>query len=294
MASVSDAVAAASAAAAGGISAGAGAAGAATGAAAGSAAAVNATTAASAAAAQGGFALVVNWIDYVVMVPLLYLSVLALVVGVIWRVVTIMQSPAQPYTLRLYPRRRQPVLAAVGETFGMTQVRKHKPLFWVFLMVYHAAFLALILGHLDIFSGIRIMPGASRHMIGAGAVGVAVTLPVFYFIFRRFRSPQREISVPADYLLLLLLLFIFLFGDMMSWGNSWSAHGFVMTKADFRKYFDGLARFTFADPRAVLRGSHYHFVVIHVLLAELFFILLPFTKIMHTFFSVPINSLRRR
>jgi len=31
-----------------------------------------------------------------------------------------------------------------------------------------------------------------------------------------------------------------------------------------------------------------------VLLADLFFILLPFTKIIHTFFSVPINLLRRR
>ena len=57
---------------------------------------------------------------------------------------------------------------------------------------------------------------------------------------RRFRSPQREISVPADYLLLLLLLFIFLFGDMMSWGNSWSARGFILTKQDFGKYFSGL------------------------------------------------------
>jgi nitrate reductase gamma subunit len=104
----------------------------------------------------------------------------------------------------------------------------------------------------------------------------------------------RELSTPADYLLLLLLLFLFLFGDMMSWGNSWSAHGFVMTKQDFAKYFDGVVRFTFADPRVVLHGSHYHFAVIHVLLAELFFILLPFTKIMHTFFSVPINLLRRK
>ena len=67
-----------------------------------------------------------------------------------------------------------------------------------------------------------------------------------------------------------------------------------MTKQSFANYFDGLVRFTFADPRTVLHGSHYHFAVIHVLLAELFFFLLPFTKIMHTFFSVPINLLRRR
>ena len=281
MGAVSDAVTAASA--GGSSAAGAAAAG-----------AVDATSAASAQLVHTGFSLVVDRIDYIIMVPLLYLSVLALVVGVIWRVVTIMRSPAQPYNLRLYPVRNHPGLAALGDTFAMPQVRKHKPLFWVFLMIYHAAFLLLILGHLDIFPHIRILPSGSRHMIGAGAVGVAVTLPMIYFLLRRFRSPQREISVPADYLLLLLLIFLFLFGDMMSWGNSWSSRGFVMTKQDFGKYFQGLAGFTFADPRAVLHGSHYHFAVIHVLLAELFFILLPFTKIMHTFFSLPINLLRRR
>jgi len=267
----------------------------ATGAAASAAPAADATTAASAAqSVHTGFVLVVDRIDFAIMVPLVYVSLLALLAGIVWRIVVIARSPAQPYSLRLYPAAARPVMAAMGDTFGMTQVRKHKPLFWVFLMIYHVAFFLLFLGHLDILSRINIMPAGSRHMLGAGAVGVAVTVPLLYFIGRRFRSPVRELSTPADYLLLLLLLFLFLFGDMMSWGNSWSTHGFVMTKQDFAKYFDGLARFTFADPRAVLHGSHYHFAVIHVLLAELFFILLPFTKIMHTFFSVPINLLRRR
>lgn len=100
--------------------------------------------------------------------------------------------------------------------------------------------------------------------------------------------------MPADYLLLLLLLFIFLLGDMISWGNSWTVNGFVMTKADFKNYFGILSSFSFADPRTVLHGSHYHFVVLHVFLAELFMMILPFTKIVHTFFSLPLNILRRR
>jgi nitrate reductase gamma subunit len=257
--------------------------------------ATDATAAASASVLpHTGFALIVDRIDYAIMVPLIYISLLALVAGVVWRIVLIVGSPAPPYAPRLFPARRRPGLAALGDVFSMPQVRKHSPLFWVFLMLYHAGLLFLILGHLDIFPGINIVSPGSRHMVGAGAVGVAVTLPTLYFIFRRFRSPHREISVPADYLLLLLLLFLFLFGDLMSWGNSWSPSGFVMTKQDFAKYFAGLAHFTFADPRAVLPGSHYHFAVIHVLLAELFFVLLPFTKVIHTFFSVPINLLRRK
>ncbi len=257
-------------------------------------AAVDATSAASSAVAHTGFALVVDRVDYVIMVPLVYLSILALLGGIAWRIAVILRSPAPPYPPRLYPAARRPSLAALADVFGMPQVMRHKPLFWVFLMIYHAGFLLLILGHLDILPQINILSPDSRHMLGAGGVGVAVTIPLLYFLLRRFRSPHREISVPADYLLLLLLLFLFLFGDLMSWGNSWTPHGFVMTKQDFSRYFDGLARFTFADPRAVLPGSHYHFAVIHVLLAEAFFVLLPFSKIVHTFFSVPVNRLRRR
>ena len=262
-------------------------------AAAGAQGAVDATSTAST-TAPSGLALVVNAIDYVIMVPLLYAAVLALLVGIVWKVAVILRSAPPPYTLRLYPAPRNPALAALGDTFAMPQVRRHRPLFWVFLMIYHAGFILLVLDHLDILPQINILPPDSRHMIGSGAVGVAVTIPLVYFLLRRLRSPQREISVFADYLLLLLLLFLFLFGDMMSWGNSWSPQGFVMTKQDFSKYFDGLVRFTFADPRALLPGFHYHFAVIHVLLAELFFVVLPFSKIMHTFFSVPINLLRRR
>ena len=256
-------------------------------------AAVADATSAASQVVHTGFALVVDRIDYIIMVPLLYLSILALLAGIIWRIAVILRSPPPP-TRCGCTRAARPGLAALGDTFAMPQVRRHKPLFWVFLMIFHVGIVLLFLGHLDILPQVNILPPESRHMLGAGAVGIAVTVPLMYFLGRRLRSPQRDISVFSDYLLLLLLLFLFLFGDMISWGNSWSAHGFVMTKQDFAKYFDGLLRFTFADPRAVLPGSHYHFAVIHVLLAETFFVVLPFSKIIHTFFSVPVNLLRRR
>ena len=244
-----------------------------------------------AAAAAGGPLAAVY---YFIMVPMVYLALLALVVGVVSRIVVIMRSPVQSSPLTLYPAARWRAFAAFRDAFGMRQVRQHKPFFWVFLAIFHVSFILLILAHLDIIPALRMLPAASKHMIGAGSVGVALTVSVLYFILRRFRSPVREISNPGDYLLLLLLLFLFLLGDMMSWANSWGAHGFVMTKRDFSLYFDGLARFTFADPRAVLHGSHYHFVVLHVFLANVFFIVLPFTKIVHTFFTIPINLLRRK
>ena len=259
------------------------------------ASAVDATSSATAnSIPHTGLALVLDKIDYAIMVPMVYIAILFCLVMIVWRIISIYRAPAQPYSLKIFPSSKKPALAAVTDAFMLPQVRRHKPLFWVFLMVFHIGFLLLILGHLDILPQISLIPEASRHMLGAGLVGVAVTLPLFYFLFRRFRSPNREITVPADYLLLILIIFLCLFGDLMSWGNSWTANGFVMTKADFSLYFDGLLRFTFADPRLVLPGSHYHFVVIHVLLANLFFIVLPFSKVIHAFFTIPINLLRRK
>ena len=243
---------------------------------------------------QTGWPMVLDRIEYFVVVPMVYLSILFFIVAIILRIVSIFRAPAQTYSLRTFPLKKKPGLAALADTFAMPQIRKHKPIFWVFLMIFHISLLLLFFGHLDILPAISLIPEASRHMLGAGLVGVGVTVPLFYFLFRRFRSPNREITVPADYLLLILIIFLCLFGDLMSWGNSWTANGFVMTKLDFSKYFDGLIRFTFDNPRLVLPGSHYHFVVIHVLLANLFFIILPFSKVVHAFFAMPINKLRRK
>jgi nitrate reductase gamma subunit len=254
----------------------------------------DAVSAASAQVAHTGLALAFDRIEYAIVVPLLYAALAFFLVALVLRLVAIFRAPREPYQLAIYPEPRFPFAAAMREAFGLPQVRRRDPLFWVFLMCYHVGFLALILGHLDILPGIDIVPASSRHMLGAGLVGLMVTIPTFYFLGRRFRGEVRKISTPGDYLLLLLLLFTFLFGDLMSWGNSWTASGFVMTKADFSKYFEGLLRFTFADPRSVLHGAHYHFVVIHLLLAETFLVVLPFTKVMHAFLALPASALRRR
>lgn len=264
-------------------------------AAAGASAAPDAITSATAnALPHTGLALFLDKLEYGIMVPLVYLAIAFCIVMIIVRIVKICRAPAQPYSLKLFPASKRPGLAALADTFTMPQIRRHKPLFWVFLMMFHVSFLLLILGHLDILPQISLLPETSRHMLGAGLVGVGVTVPLFYFLFRRFKTPNREISVPADFLLLILILFLCLFGDLMSWGNSWTANGFVMTKLDFSKYFNILLTASFADPRQVLPGSHYHFVVIHVLLANLLFIVLPFTKVMHAFLALPINLLRRK
>lgn len=256
-------------------------------------AAADAVSAASA-LPRSAFGLVLDRAEYGIMVPLVYAALAFLLAALAARLVRILRAPGPPYQLAIYPAPRLPLLAALRDAFGMPQVLRRAPLFWVFLMMYHVGILALLLGHLDLFPAIRIVPPESRHMLGAGVAGLMVTIPTFYFLGRRFMGENRKISTPGDYFLLLLLLFLFLFGDLMSWGNSWTASGFVMTKKDFSSYFAILANLSFADPRTVLHGPHYHFIVVHVLLAELFFVVLPFTKVMHAFLALPVEALRRQ
>ncbi len=241
-----------------------------------------------------GLLWVFDQLEYLIMVPLVYLSILFCIGMLVYRIVQIWRAPRSPFTLQVFPSMKKPRIAALGDTFAMPQVRRHQPLFWVFLMIFHVSLVLLVLGHLDLLPQISLVPESSRDMLGGGLVGVGVTVPLFYFLFRRFKTPNREISVLADYLLLILVIFLALFGDLMSWGNSWTTTGFILTKQHFAGYLDSLVRFTFLDPRYWLSGTHYHFAVLHVLLAELFFVVVPFSKIVHAFLALPVNLLRRK
>ncbi len=224
---------------------------------------------------------------------MVYLALAWCVIGVVVRIAGILRAPKHPHTLKIFSKRKGGGLGAVVDAVTMPTVRKKNPVFWIFLMLFHLGFAALIVSHLDLLPQINIMPKDSPHMLGFGAVGVVVTISMLYFLMRRFASPVREVSVPADYLLLFLLFLIFVTGDTISWGNSWSEDGFVITKQDFGIYLNSLVHFTFEDPAETLYGSHYVVVAIHVFLANLFLMVLPFSKIMHTFFAVALNRFRR-
>jgi nitrate reductase gamma subunit len=237
---------------------------------------------------------------YFVMAPMVYLSVAWCVVGIVVRIMGVIKTPDLPKTLRIFPEGKGPndppegaMMGAIFDAFTMPSIRKTKPLFWVFLMAFHAAFALLILAHLDLFPQLGLSSPKSTNMLGYGAIGLVFTICALYFLFRRFRSPVREVSVPADYIILFVLVCLAISGDIISWGNSWTDTGFVLTKQDFGAYLTALVKFNVADPKTYLAGGHFPVIGTHVLFANLFLILLPFSKIMHFAFAVPLNKLRR-
>lgn len=231
-----------------------------------------------------------------VMVPMVYLAVAWCILGIVYRVAGILRAPAHPHTLALFPKSPGGGMRAVIEALTWPTILRKDPVFWAFLVAFHVGLVMLFFGHLDLFPQVKLCPEDSPHMLGRGLAGLLFTLPLLYFMHRRIREPVRLVSVPADYYLLLLMFLLAITGDSISWTNSWNPPiGFVIGKADLAThYFDKLAHLSFDNPReGTLVNGHYVVVVMHVLLANLFLMILPFSKVMHTFFAVTLNKLRR-
>jgi len=229
-----------------------------------------------------------------VMVPMVYVALGVFLVGVVGRSIRIMLAPRQMTTLQIFPRPRHPWLRALADTFLFPTVRTQRPALWVFALLFHGALVLLVIGHLELireYRTLQIIP--HQVFLGGGLVGLALTVSVTYFLFSRFRTPYREISVPEDYFLLLLLLVTVLSGSHMSWAKYLSPAGFDIDVSSYREYLSSLLRLRPAVPPGISGSPHYVLVALHIFLANCFLLFLPFSKIMHTFFALPLNLIRR-
>ncbi len=231
-------------------------------------------------------------ISYIILVPMVYAAFAVLVLGVSARLVAILRTPRELQT-PIYPASGAPYLRALYDSFLMPQVRRHAPVLWVFLMAFHACLLLLLIGHLEL---VAQMPWekAFPHQIflGKGFVGLILAVSLLFFLFRRFSSPVRDLSVPEDYYLLILLFLTVIFGAEMDWARNWYGYG-EMGVDQYRQYLTSLVTFHPALPYEVTSAGHRFMLVLHVFFANLFLMVLPFSKIMHAFLALPVNKLRR-
>ncbi|NNF98721.1 MAG: hypothetical protein HKM93_05030 [Desulfobacteraceae bacterium] len=230
---------------------------------------------------------------YIIMVPMVYAAAAIFVVGIIIRLVVLLRAPANPSTLQIYPEKRPKWLWAIHDTFLFPTVRRHKPVLWVFLILFHIAFLLLFIGHLELFADFQLTQIIAHDIfLGQGFVGLTLSICLLFFLFRRIKSPVREISVPEDYLLLLLLFLTVLFGSQMDWARTWYEYG-ELTVEDYRAYLLSLVVLKPDLPFATTFSGHSFMLVLHIFFANLFLIFFPFSQLMHSILSLPMNKLRR-
>ncbi len=214
-------------------------------------------------------------------------------IGTTIRLIKIFREPKHPATLQVYPEKKPGWLWALHDTFLFPTVRKHKPLLWVFLMAFHICILLLILGHLELFGEIETLQLIPHEIfLGQGFVGLIASIALLYFLFRRFISPVRELSVSEDYYLLILLFLVVLFGSQMDWARRWYFYE-SLTVDQYRDYLSSLLTLRLELPGEIYESGHSFMLVLHVFFANLFLIFFPFSQSMHSFLSLPMNKLRR-
>lgn len=230
---------------------------------------------------------------YFILVPMVYIAVAVFVLGTLVRLINIFRQPQNPSTLQIYPEKRPAWFWAIWDTLTFPTVLRHNPLHWLFLMLFHVCLLLLVIGHLELIQEFQVLQIVEHEVfIGKGFVGVILVLCLLFFLFRRFISPYRDLSVPEDYYLLILLFLAVIFGSEMDWARSWYGYE-EMGVDDYREYLYSLITLQPELPYGATFSGHSFMLVLHVLFANLFLMVAPFTKIMHSFLSLPMNKLRR-
>jgi nitrate reductase gamma subunit len=234
---------------------------------------------------------------YFVMIPMVYLAFAVLIFGIAYKLYSVFKTPDVPGTLAIYPAKNSLALSvAIDSLLAPAAYNKDRG-FWMVIMVFHAAILLLIIGHLELvrnFGVIQIVP--HKIFLGAGAVGISLILTTIYFLFRRFKSPYRDISVPEDYVILLILFFCILFGSIAHLSSRYGSYAALVDIAveDYRSYLGSLFSLNPVLPGRITHAPHYVVLVLHILFANIFMMLFPFSKMIHSVFIFFAHVLKNR
>jgi nitrate reductase gamma subunit len=235
----------------------------------------------------------VQTIYYIILVPMVYVAFAVFFIGTGIRLIKIFRQPKNPSTLQIFPEKRPKWLWAVHDTFLLPTVRRHKPVLWVFLMFFHVSFLLLIIGHIELFETFSIFQIIPHEVfLGKGFVGLILCIALLYFLFRRFVSPTKELTVPEDYYLLILLFLTVIFGSEMDWARRWYEYA-ELTPEDYQTYLLSLFYMRPEIPDNMFYSGHSFMLILHVFFANLFLMFFPFSQLVHSFLSLPVNKLRR-
>jgi nitrate reductase gamma subunit len=78
----------------------------------------------------------------------------------------------------------------------------------------------------------------------------------------------------------------------MDWARNWYEYD-VLTVDGYREYLSSLFWLRPEVPTDLMYSGHAFMLVLHVFFANVFLIFFPFSKMMHTFFTLPMSKLRR-
>ena len=224
-----------------------------------------------------------EFVKFGVGVVLPYVALLVFVLGMIYRLSTWKKLASPAMTLFPAPPTEQGnTLNTLKEVVFLKSLFYGDIVLWILAMAFHAVLALIVVGHFRVFTGLidaMLEPLLGKEGVVAmssgagGAAGVVILLAVVLLLIRRLTLQRaREVTGVADYLALLLIAAIITTGNTMRF----SAVHFDLTLT--REYFAALA--TFSDVTAMPALANNLFLV-HMSLAFLLIMVVPFSKILH-------------
>ncbi|MHC4777966.1 MAG: respiratory nitrate reductase subunit gamma [Planctomycetota bacterium] len=193
--------------------------------------------------------------------------------GMAYRISTWRKRPSPPITLFPAPEATGDRLAELlKDTFLFKRLFNGDLALWFLGITFHVLLLMTFLDHYDrvlAFSGLTSGSIFTIPILSGGPTGIAITLfAAFLFVRRLFLKRAVQVSSFSDYFALILILAVILTGDALRFMSSYDL---VAT----REYFSGLISFSFKP------FPENNWFLAHFLLAQVLFIYIPFSKILH-------------
>ena len=222
-------------------------------------------------------------VRFVIGVVLPYVAIVTFAGGMAYRFYSWKTLASPPITLfPAPPSEKANTLNTIQEVVLFKSLFQGDRVLWVLAWVFHAVLLLVFVGHFRVFTDVDSLLmklGMSEDSIQAmssgagGAAGVVILLAAVLLLVRRMALPRvREITGLADYVILLLIAAIIITGDMMRF----SAEHFDL--AVTREYFSRLVFFDDVIGAAALRNNLF---LVHMCLAFVLILCLPFSKVLH-------------
>lgn len=224
--------------------------------------------------------------DNFVYVVLPYLTIIALVFGIAYRVQKWRKMPrAKAIIFPAVPNRTATVKAVAKDMCLFVKTYKSSKVLWVMAFMLHVGLALAIVGHLRTVTEFSWLWGLfslsdegikDASMIMGSIAGIAILAGVVLLLARRLTPTWRFISIFQDYYVLVLLLGIALTGMGMRLFSE-------IEVEEIHHYSRGVLAFS---PEAEIANGWFLW---HFLLAQSLIIYFPFSKLVHLF-SKPVTE----
>ncbi len=224
--------------------------------------------------------------SYFIYVVLPYITIIALIAGIVYRVQTWRRMPrAKAIIHPMVSGRIGTVRYVLKDIFLFAKTYSSSKLLWFMAILFHVGLLLVAMGHIRTVTEISWLWGlfnlSDEGIKDASAIlgsvaGIAMLSGGILLLIRRFTPSCRFISIFEDYYVLLILVGIAFTGM----GMRWFAH---IEVEEIHHYSRGVLAF---NPEHSIYNTWFLW---HFFLAQTLIIYFPFSKLVHLF-SKPVTE----